>query len=109
MMNNQKLTTITRRNLAPPIQAVQSTHSAIDFVMKYPRESYEWHKNSNFLCQLAAKDEWELEEYAQKAESLGLKIIKFFEPDLENTLTSIAIQPSEITKKLVRKLPLMLK
>ncbi|MEO6302386.1 MAG: peptidyl-tRNA hydrolase, partial [Bacteroidia bacterium] len=91
------------------VQAVQSTHAAINFIMQYPAESRQWFTESNYLCQLSAKDEWQLEEYAVKAENLGLKISRFYEPDLNNQLTAICIEPGEITKKLVRKLPLMFK
>jgi len=88
---------------------VQSSHSLIDFVITYPAESRQWHNDSNHLCQLAAKDEYSLEVISQKAKELGMKVVKFYEPDLDNCLTAIALEPSQQARKLVQKLPLMLK
>ncbi len=77
--------------------------------MQFPEEAKEWHKNSNYLCQLSAKNEFELEKLARKAEERGIKFIRFYEPDLDNQLTAIALEPGLATKKLTQKLPLMLK
>ena len=76
--------------------------------MKYPAESHQWFSDSNYLWQCACKDEFELEALAQKAEKAGLKIVRFFEPDINDQLTAISIEPSEQTRKLVRHLPKML-
>ena len=109
-MNNQKhLTSITRRDLEPGYQSVQSSHALIDFCFQYPDTAKEWHKNSNYLCQLSVANENELYELAAKAEQRGIKIAKFFEPDVNNELTAICLEPGEATKKLTSKLPLMLK
>jgi hypothetical protein len=88
---------------------VQSSHAAIDFIMKYPAESHQWHSQSNYLCQLSCENEFELEQIAKKAEEKGIKVVRFFEPDLNNELTAIAIEPHEQTKRIVSHLPLMLK
>lgn len=75
-------------------------------------ENYElsksWHTSSNYLWGCTVADEFELEDLAVKAEKLGLRIARFYEPDLGNQLTAICLEPSEITRKLVRKLPKML-
>jgi len=47
--------------------------------------------------------------YAQKASDRGIKISIFREPDLNNEITAIALDPSEASTKLVSNLPLALK
>lgn len=77
--------------------------------MLYPAESRKWFKESNYLAQLSIENENELERLAQKIEDSGLKIARFYEPDIGNELTAVAIEPSLQTKKMVSKLPLMYK
>jgi hypothetical protein len=77
--------------------------------MRYPAESHKWHKDSNYLCQLSVENELELEILANKAEKEGLKVIRFYEPDIGNQLTAICLEPSEKVKYLTSSLPLMLK
>jgi len=45
----------------------------------------------------------------EKFKYYGLKTTEFREPDIENQLTAIAIEPGELTRKLTKKLPLALK
>ncbi len=40
---------------------------------------------------------------------MGIVISKFYEPDLRNELTAIALEPSKEARKVVSSLPLMLK
>jgi hypothetical protein len=44
-----------------------------------------------------------------KAEARGIKISRFYEPDLQNQLTAICLEPSENARKLTSNLPLMFK
>lgn len=106
---NQKLISITRADLTSGYQAVQSSHALIDFCFKYPDVATTWHNNSNYLCQVVVKNEDELKKYVLKANKKGIKVVEFYEPDLENQLTAIALEPSNASKKLISNLPLMLK
>jgi hypothetical protein len=45
----------------------------------------------------------------KKAEERGIKVLAFREPDLENQLTAIALEPTEASRKLISNLPKMLK
>ncbi len=81
----------------------------IDFCLKYPADSLAWHKKSNYLCQLAVEDEKELYELAEKAEQKGIKVMRFFEPDLNNQLTAICLEPTEASRKFTSSIPLMLR
>ena len=45
----------------------------------------------------------------EKLEKSQIKYSVFREPDIDNQITAIAIEPSEKTRRLVSSLPLMLK
>jgi len=61
------------------------------------------------LVQLAAKDEAELKAIVRKVEAEQLRYCIFREPDLNNRITAVAIEPSEATQCIVSSIPLMLK
>lgn len=108
-MKNLKLTTITRRDLPDGVQSVQSSHAAINFIMKYPADSREWFTSSNYLAQLSCENESELEKIAVEAEKRGIKVVRFLEPDIGNQLTAICLEPGRETRRLTSSYPLMLK
>jgi len=45
----------------------------------------------------------------EKINQKGIRVSKFYEPDMMNELTSIALEPSIKARKLVSSLPLLLK
>lgn len=106
---NQKLIIITRRDLHPGYQAVQSTHAGIGFQHEYPEIAKQWYNQSNYLVQLSVENEERLFLCLEKFKYYGLKTYEFREPDIGNQLTAIAVEPSEKTRKLTSKLPLALK
>ena len=85
---------------------MQMSHAAIDFQHQHPEIAKDWNQNSNYLVFLTARDEQHLEELLQKADFKGLVTTSFREPDINNELTAIAIEPSVFTKRLVSSLPL---
>jgi hypothetical protein len=87
---------------------VQSTHSAVQFIFEHPKISQIWFKDP-YLAQLSVENEFELEKLIAKLEKSKIKYSVFREPDLDNQITAIAIEPSEKTRRLVSHLPLMLK
>jgi hypothetical protein len=99
---------VTRQDLSPGYQLVQSVHAAIDFILAHPKEAKEWHLNSNYLGCLAAKDEQSLKDLIAKLEENGIKHTVFREPDIDNHITAIAIEPGDITRKLTSRFPLAL-
>lgn len=108
MTQIKKLTTVTRRDLSPGYQSVQSTHAGILFIFEHPEISQIWHKDP-YLAQLSAKNEDALKHLILKLEKNQIKYSVFREPDLNNEITAIAIEPSDKTRRLVSNLPLMLK
>lgn len=100
---------MTRRDLSPGYQAVQSSHALIEFILKHPELSGKWHEESNYLGQFSVADEEQLYLLLEKARSKGLKVVPFYEPDIDNQLTAIALEPTAEARRLTSQLPLMLK
>lgn len=103
-----KLYVITRSDLSPGYQAVQSMHALREFVNDHPDIDSEWYSNSNYLGLLAVKDEYHLDSLIQKANEKGVRVSVFREPDIGDRITAIAMEPSPISKKLCARLPLAL-
>lgn len=104
--SKMKLYVITRQDLSPGQQAVQSAHALQEFNFEYPNLTKQWHSTSNTLALLACGSEAELEILALKAEYKAFPISRFREPDRNNELTAIALGPEG--KSLVRGLSLTL-
>jgi peptidyl-tRNA hydrolase len=90
-------------------QAVQSTHAAINFCFEHRSRAGPWFENSNYLVQLSVNNEKELLKLIEKCEKMGLTYTVFKEPDLNDSMTAISIEPSPLTKKVVSHLPLLFK
>lgn len=101
-----KLYIITHSGLPPQYQVPQAVHAAIQFANDYPKEQEKWFKASNTVVILAASDEQSLHKLTEKLDINGLKYSKFFEPDIGNALTAIAIVPSPCAKRFCSSLPL---
>ncbi len=95
--------------MTPGYQSVQAAHAAIDFVFEHPDRAGPWHKNSQYLVLLSVRGEPELKDLILKVRDRDLKFTFFREPDIGDQITAIAIEPSPVTQKLVRNLPLLLK
>jgi len=103
---NQKLFLVTRSDLPAGQQAIQAAHAFREFVDQYPEIDREWHKTSNYLILKAVPDEVALRKLVQKAEDRDIKCSVFHEPDRQNEMTAIAIEPNG--RKLLQRLPLAL-
>ena len=108
-INNQKLRVITRRDLPLPVQAVQSGHAGIQFQHEHPELAKIWYHKSNYLIFLSTENELELKKLINKANSNNIKISIFREPDLNNEITAIALEPCEWSRKHTSGFPLMRK
>lgn len=107
--SGDKLYVITRRDLSPGYQAVQSIHAAQTFAVRFPDINGEWYNMSNYLALLSVVDESALKRLYSRAHKSGLKACAFIEPDIGFKITAIAIEPSKRTKELCKSLPLALK
>jgi hypothetical protein len=77
-----------------------------EFASDYPQEYSKWHKESNSIVVVAAKDERELYAFREKLSKKGLKYSEFLEPDIGWSLTALAIVPCEQAKKVCSNFPL---
>lgn len=87
----------------------QSTHAAIQFGYEHPEIHNEWFKQSNYLCMLAANNEAELMKLIDKAVAQDIKFSIFREPDIDDQITAIALEPGCKSKKLCSNLRLALR
>lgn len=105
--NETKLIVITRSDISPGYQAVQSTHSIADFAFKYPEEFKKWKSESNSIICLSVKNELELKKLYEKYNQETPSVI-FFEPDVDQYTSVCLYGKPEIRRKL-KHLPLLLK
>lgn len=99
---------VTRRDLSPGYQAVQSIHAAQVFAMEHPTLFQQWYRDSNYLSFLSVPNEDSLKRLAKLAMERSLKVSMFFEPDVDFACTSIAVEPGPRADRLMRGLPLAL-
>lgn len=88
---------------------MQSIHAAIQFGMEYPEVYKVWFQVSNYLGLLSVANEQELYQLIEKAKEHDIKVSIFREPDVDDQITAIALEPGIKTKKLCSNLPLALK
>ena len=101
-----KLYLVVRRDMSPGSQASQLCHALQEFNIEYLTISQAWHGQSNYVCLLSVADELELNELIAAAVKSHIKTSIFREPDMNDTVTAIALEPGEKTKKLCRNLRL---
>lgn len=68
-----------------------------------------WLEDSNFLVVVAVPDEDALAELAARAAEEGIIRTLVREPDLDNELTAVALQPGSEARRLCAQLPLALR
>jgi hypothetical protein len=95
--------------LTPGAIVAQSCHAAFSFSKEYPEISNEWQEISNYIGILTARNEVEFSQILEKAASQNIKFSAFKEPDLDNQITAIALEPGSHSKKLCSQLPLALR
>lgn len=94
--------------MTPGYQMTMVSHSNIQFIFEHPQISKEWYKDP-YLAVLSTKDENSLKDIIKKAEAKGIKYSVFREPDIDNQITAITLEPSDATRRLTSSLPLALK
>lgn len=104
-----KIYVVTREDLSHGQQAVQSIHALRQFVHEHPEVDSEWFERSNYLALLSVQSHAELVSFYDEAKSKGLKCSAFYEPDLDNAMTALAIEPGKPAALLCRRLPLAMK
>lgn len=105
---SNRLRIIVRADLSPAQQAVQGIHAAQTFASTHPATFDDWYKSSNTLAFLVVSNEYELVRLLSLAEDRGIRSACFREPDIDNQMTAIALEPSTRARKLCAGLALAL-
>ena len=106
-LNETKLVVITRSDITPGYQVVQSTHSVADFAAEHPEAFKEWKNDSNSIICLYVASEQSLLKLYEKFKQVT-PASAFFEPDV-NEWTSICLLGTPNIRKKLSHLPLSLK
>ena len=103
----EKLITITRNDITPGYQVVQTAHAIADFAFEHPTHFKDWKQQSNSIICLSVDNEDKLIKYYDKLSKLTPCSI-FFEPDVDQ-YTSICVCGTPEVRKMLSHLPLSLK
>ena len=88
---------------------MQSAHAVADFIISHHEVAKVWHEQSNYLIILSVPTEYDLQRTAQTLSAANLLFSPFHEPDIDNQLTAIAIEPSDEAKKFCSQFKLAFK
>lgn len=103
-----KLVTVTREDLHPGYQLVQSGHAIAEFAHKHPQQFKHWVETSNYLISLSTQNEDHLKSLYEKLKWRDADIVAFTEPDIGDQLTSICYYGTPEMRKITDKLNLAL-
>ncbi len=100
---------ITRQDITPGYQVVQTAHAVADFAAARPEEFAAWKAASNSIICLAVPDEDALKRQREKVGRLlpeGSEAIVFTEPDIGDEWTAFAFYAQWPVRKKLKHLPL---
>ncbi len=107
-----KLYLVTRADLRHGSQAAQLVHGMATFAREHPAKFLEWERTSNTVVCLAAPDEESLHKLLLKAGRVGqgkeggFSISTFREPDFDDALTCVVLEPDEALTRICGGIPL---
>lgn len=98
---------IVRSDLKPiSYQLPQACHAVCSFIFEHMDLAKQWHEQSDYLVILNVNNEIEILNLLNKANELNIKNSVYREPDLNNEITAITLEPGINSKKLCQKLKL---
>lgn len=100
---------VVRSDLPLGTQLAQAVHAAFQFSAEYPSTSLSWHRDSNYLVVLSVPDEEALTSLVSKAVSRDVSLSMVLEPDLDNQLTAVVLEPGDASRRLCGSLPLAMR
>jgi hypothetical protein len=89
----------------PGQKLAQSVHCAFSFAQEHNDLTNQWMSISNYICVLEIEED-KLNQFIEKLLYQNIKFSIFKEPDMDNRITSIAIEPGIVSKKLCSNLKL---
>lgn len=97
---------VTHAELTAGYQIAQIAHAVADFALHRSDSFTRWHTTDQRILALQTPCFESLATLHQNALDVGLDVVPFYEPDLDNEITSLAFVPSEKNKKFLANLPL---
>ena len=86
------------------MKMAQAVHAALLFGETYPHIQKYWYHESNNVAVLQNLVEEPLPALAARLEREGFRLVRFEEPDLDNQLTAIGVEPA--ARRRLSNLPL---
>jgi predicted lactoylglutathione lyase len=86
----------------------QAIHSNHRFAHHYPELHREWIEKSEYVISLSVKNEEQLKDLYDKLKWHGAHVVAFYEPDIDNQMTSICYYGTPEMRKHTQKLDLAL-
>jgi hypothetical protein len=108
-VSDAKLYVITRADLRPGSQIAQACHGLRQFVEEHPAIDENWFKTSNYIAVLAAPDEAALIRLRDRALSREIACSEFREPDMDDSVTCVVLEPGDDARRLCSNIPLALR
>jgi hypothetical protein len=87
----------------------QAVHAGQHFCLEHYELAKSWSKESDYLICLSVANELKLSEIISQAQTIGIRYSVFREPDLNNSITAIVLEPGILSKNICRKLSLAFK
>lgn len=103
----EKLYVVVRADLPAGAQLAQACHGLRAFVATHPEIDRQWYETSNNLVCLQVRSEAELHALIERAQEHDVAHAVFREPDEDDTVTAVALEPAGA--RLVSTLPLALR
>jgi len=76
-------------------------------MIAFPIKGQAWYRDSNYVAILEVDNEQDLIRLIQKAESRQLDVAVFREPDLDNAITAIVIEPGDQSRRMCSSIRLL--
>ena len=93
---------ITRDNMSPGYQLVQSVHALANFAAEHPRVFREWQGGSNTLVCLSVADEPDLTKLLETLGAYETPLTVFREADVNHQLTAFCILGTDLIRSKLR-------
>jgi peptidyl-tRNA hydrolase len=97
---------VVRRDMPIGVQMAQACHAAFLFAQTYAHQTLDWHTHSQYLVIVSVEDQVELIRLGSEAIQRKIRVAWWNEPDMDNDLTAIVLEPTEATARLLSNLPL---
>jgi hypothetical protein len=89
-MNGTKLYVILERALDAGLKMAQAIHTFKTFQVEHPDVESQWYVDSNNIVVLHDDD---VPSLANQLEEMGFRVSRFREPDLDDQMTGVCVEP----------------